>query len=144
MTLPVDDSGLLGELTTPISVPKEQTTKQAAGRVTVPLLSHIHARLIHGSTLELRFHLAARARLKLVAKRHKRVIAATPQRTFAAGNRRLQLRLNPKLWPTKLALLSRALAPLPTETLNESNETTVTTSLEFPNALGRAPAGPLQ
>lgn len=145
VTLPVDDSGLLGELTTPVSVPREQTTKQAASRVTVPLLSHVHARLVHGSTLELRFHLAVKARLKLVAKRDKRVIAATPQRTFAAGNRSLLLRLDPKRWPTKLALQSHALAPLPTETLNESNETTVTTSLAaFPNALGRSLSGTLR
>lgn len=143
VTLAVDDSGLLGELTTPTSVAHEQTTKLAQSRVTVPLLSHIHAHLVHGSTLELRFRLAVQARLKLIAKRNGRIIAATPQRTLAAGNRSLKLRLDPKRWPTRLSLQSHALAPLPTETLNESNETTVTTSLAFPNALGNALTGPL-
>jgi hypothetical protein len=141
VSLPPDDSGLLGELTTPSIVPHEQTAKLEASRVTLPLISHMHSRLVHGSTLELSFHLAVKARLRLLAKRKQRVVAATAQLTFAAGNRKLQLRLNPKRWPTKLALQSHALAPLPTETLNESNETTVTTSLEFPNALGRTRSG---
>lgn len=144
VTLALDDSGLLGELTSAPSVPREQTSKLEVSRVTVPLLSHVHSRLLHGDTLELRFHLAVRARLELIAKRDKHVVAATAQRTFQAGNRSLQLRLDPKRWPTKLALQSHPLAPLPTETLNESNETTVTTSLAFPKALGPALSGPLR
>ncbi len=143
VTQAVDDSGLPGELATAPAVPRVETAQREGSRVTVPLLSHVHSRLVHGDTLELRFHLAVKARLKLVAKRKKQIVGATAQRTFAAGNRSLQLRLNPKRWPTKLALQSHALAPLPTETLNESNETTVTTSLEFPNALGPALSGPL-
>ncbi len=60
----------------------------------VPLLSHLHSRLIHGSTLELSFHLAVKARMRLLAKRRRSVVASTPTRTLAAGNRRLLLRLN--------------------------------------------------
>jgi hypothetical protein len=141
VTLPLDNSGLLGELTLPTRVPHEETSKLGASRVTLPLLSHIRSRLIHGTTLELRFHLAVKARLKLLAKRAKRVVAETPTRTLAAGNRSLQLHLNPKRWPTKLALQSHALAPLPTQTLNESNSTTVSTSLRFPKAAGHVLPG---
>jgi hypothetical protein len=137
VTLAVDDSGLLGELATAPSVPRVEKAQLEGSRVTAPLLSHVHSKLVHGTTLELRFHLAVKARLKLLAKRHKHVVAASAERTFAAGNRSLQVRLNPKLWPTKLELKHHALAPLPTETLNESNQTTITTSLEFPNALGQ-------
>ncbi len=133
-TLPVDDSGLLGELTAAPSVPHEQTTKLEAGRVTLPLLSHVHSRIVHGSTLELSFHLAVKARLKLIARRDKQVVAATAMRTLQAGNRSLQLRLDPKRWPTKLQLQSHPLAPLPTVSLNQSNDTTVSTSLAFPYA----------
>ncbi len=141
VTLPVDDSGLLGELTAPPQTAnREVTTKAELSRVTVPLLSHVHSR-VHGDTLELLFHLAVRARLKLIARRGKLIVASTPTRTLKAGNRSLQLRLNPKRWPTKLALQSRALAPLPTQTLNESNQTSVSTSLVFPNAPGRALPG---
>jgi hypothetical protein len=141
VTLPLDTSGLLGELTLPTRVPHEETSKLGASRVTLPLLSHIRSRLIHGTMLELRFHLAVKARLKLIAKRAKRVVAETPTRTLAAGNRSLQLHLNPKRWPTKLALQSHALAPLPTQTLNENNSTTVSTSLRFPKTAGNALPG---
>jgi hypothetical protein len=130
--LPEDDSGLLGELTHPV-VPKEHTAKAEATRVTVPLLSKLHARLVHGTTLELRFHLAVKARIKLIARRKQHVVAATGERTYRAGNRSLQLRLNRAQWPTKLQLHTHALAPLPTVSLTQSSETTVTTSLAFPD-----------
>ena len=77
------------------------------------VLRHSHpARARH--TLELSFRLAVQARVRLLAKRHKRVVASTPMRTLAAGNRTLLLRLDRTLWPTNLALRSHALAPLPT------------------------------
>ena len=82
-------------------------------RSRLPLLSALHSRLVHGTTLELRFHLAVKARVRLLAKRHKQVVASTPMRTFAAGNRKLLLRLNRSEWPTKLSLQTHALAPLP-------------------------------
>jgi len=89
-------------------------------KIAVPLLSHMSSRLIHGTTLELRFHLAVRARLRLIAKRRKRIVASTPMRTFQAGNRKLLLRLNPRQWPTKLSFETHALAPLPTSTVKET------------------------
>jgi hypothetical protein len=137
VSLPIDDSGLLGELATAPSVSRTEKAQLEVSRVTVPLLSHVRSRLVDGTTLELRFHLAVKARLKLLAKRGKYVVATSDERTLRAGNRSLRVRLNPKRWPTKLSLERHALAPLPTQTLNESNQTTVTTSLEFPNALGQ-------
>jgi hypothetical protein len=94
----------------------------------VALLSHIHTRLVHGDTLELRFHLAARARIRLIAKRKSRVVASTPRRVLTAGNRNLLLRLNPRSWPTKLQLQTHALAPLPTVSANAGATETVSTS----------------
>jgi hypothetical protein len=88
--------------------------------IEVPLLSHLHSRLIHKTTLELRFHLAVKARVRLLAKRRKKVVASTPMRTFQAGNRRLRLRLNRHRWPTKLSLQTHALAPLPSTTVKET------------------------
>jgi hypothetical protein len=111
---PADDSGLpegpppYGELVTaPSSKPTEE-------RVAVPLLSRLRSRLIHGSTLEFRFHLAVKARVRLIAKRRRQLVAQTPMRTLKAGNRSLLLRLNPRRWPTKLGLQTHALAKLPT------------------------------
>jgi hypothetical protein len=137
VSLAVDDSGLPGELATAPSVQRTEKAQLEVSRVARPLLSHIHSRLVDGTTLELRFHLAVKARLKLVAKRGKHVVATSAERTLSAGERSLRVRLNVNRWPTKLSLKSHPLAPLPTQTLNESNQTTVTTSLEFPNALGQ-------
>lgn len=128
---PPDDSGLVegppsygGELAETPSV----STKQ---KVQVPLLSNLHSRLVHGSTLELRFHLAVKARVRLLAERRKKLVASTPMRTLAAGNRKLLLHLNPRSWPTKLDLQTHALAPLPTVTATGggAGSATVTTGL---------------
>ena len=80
----------------------------------VALLTHVRSKLLHGTTLELRFHLAAKARVQLIAKRRKQIVGRTPMRTFAAGDRKLLLALNRNRWPTKLDLQTHALAPLPT------------------------------
>jgi hypothetical protein len=108
------------------------TAPAALGKVALPLLSHMHSRLVHGSTLELRFHLAVTARVRLIAKRKKQVVASTPDRTLKAGNRSLLLALNPRRWPTKLSLQTRALAPLPlvsSVTGEGANVTTESTGL---------------
>ena len=130
---PVDDSGLQetppqsAEAAKPVAVNPFAT-------VSVPLLSGIHSRLLHRTTLELRFHLSVKARVRLIAKRRRSVVASTPNRTFDAGNRSLRLRLNVDRWPTKLALQTHALQPLKTTSTREagpsSNE--VSTSLAFP------------
>ena len=58
--------------------------------------------------------------MRLLAKRHKKLVGSTPTRTLAAGNRKLLLRLNRRAWPTKLSLQTHALAPLPTTVVKES------------------------
>jgi hypothetical protein len=115
---PVDDSGLLGEPPSSRGSLTEAPTSNES-RIPVALISHIRTRLLKGSVLELRFHLAVKARVRLLARRHRSVVASTPMRVFAAGDRRLLLRLNVRLWPTKLDLQSHALVPLPTVTVKE-------------------------
>ncbi|HEY4897042.1 MAG TPA: hypothetical protein VII01_13230 [Solirubrobacteraceae bacterium] len=138
---PPDDSGLLGEPPPPSGELRQ--TKEAEARVAVALLSHIHTRLVHGDTLELRFHLAAKARVRLIAKRKRKVVGSTPRHTFTAGNRRLLLRLNPRAWPTKLQLETHALAPLPTVSANAGATETVSTSLVVLPYSGTPVPGPL-
>jgi hypothetical protein len=132
---PVDDSGLLGERTVPAPAILE-STPEAESRVTLPLVSAIHSRLVHGTMLELRFHLAVKARVRLIAKRKRSVVARTATRTFARGNRKLTLRLDRRRWPTKLDLQTHALAPLPTASTRGAANNSVSTSLVFPAALG--------
>jgi hypothetical protein len=97
--------------------------------VTVPLLSHLHTRLVRGTTLELSFHLSVRARVRLFARRHRRVVASSAMHTFAAGNRKLLVALNVHKWPTKLDLQTHALEPLPTVSVRGAGTTTVGTGL---------------
>ncbi len=110
---PPDDSGLLGEPPPSLGTLPENA-KEPEARVSVPLLSRIRTRLVRGDTLELRFHLAVKARIRLVARRRRAIVASTPRRVLRAGQQRLLLRLDPHSWPTKLQLQTHALAPLPT------------------------------
>jgi hypothetical protein len=118
---PVDDSGLLGEA--PLTLGSFQETPPAVvseEKVPVALVSDLRTHLEHETTLELSFHLATKAQVRLIAKRRKRVVASTPMRTLGAGNHKLLLRLNRSEWPTKLNLQTHPLAPLPTTTVKES------------------------
>ena len=117
---PPDDSGLVEEPPDYGGTFAETKGETIETKVEVPLLTDVHSRLLHGNTLELRFHLAVKARVRLLADRRKKLVASTPMRTLAAGGRKLLLRLNPHEWPTKLSLQTHALAPLPTITAKES------------------------
>jgi hypothetical protein len=105
----------------------------------------MRVRVLHGTTLQLSFHLAVKARLRLTAKRRNRVVGRTRTLTLAAGNRRLLLRLDPRRWPTKLTLESHPLAPLPTESTRSANVGTLSTGATFLptlTALGRSGSKP--
>jgi len=122
---PADDSG--ERPATSAEPPAEPAPP--APRVTLPLLSHMHTRLINGTTLELRFHLAVKARIRLLARRRHAVVASTPTLRLAAGNRRLLLRLDRRRWPTKLDLQAHPLVPLPTIAEHAGTGETVSTRL---------------
>jgi hypothetical protein len=130
---PPEESTGPGELSPAVSF-TEKSTPLEETRVTVPLLTALHSRLVHGSTLELSFHLAVKARVRLLAKRHNVTVASTSSQTLGSGNRKLLLRLNPRRWPTKIQLQTHALAPLPTVAARSPSVDTVSTSLAFPKA----------
>jgi hypothetical protein len=129
---PSDDSGL-EESVPPVTSTVTKQTVEPFATVAVPLLTDLHTKLVHGTTLQLSFHLAVKARVRLLAKRHAKTVASTPTRTLNAGKRVLELRLNRRLWPTKLDLETHALAPLPTVSTRSSSVETVSTSLAFPD-----------
>jgi hypothetical protein len=128
---PADDSGLPGEVPPVLGTLPETATPERETKVTVPLISNVHTHLVHGTTLQLSFHLAVRARVQLIAKRRKTVVAKTAMTTFAAGNRKLQVLLSRTRWPTKLDLQSHALAPLPTVSTKSTNATTNSVTTRF-------------
>jgi hypothetical protein len=113
---PADTSGAIEAFQPPPFVPivEKSEAPLVQARVKVALLSHVKTNLVHRYTLEVRFHLAARARVRLVAKRSRATVGSTRSSTLAAGNRHLLLALNPRRWPTRLDLQTHALAPLPT------------------------------
>jgi hypothetical protein len=142
-TLPIDDSGL-EESRGPsaAALPVKLTPVNTFDEVTVPLLSDEHTRIVHGTTLELTFHLAAKARIRLIAKRHKSVVASTSMQTLKAGNRSLEVKLDRNRWPTKLELQTHALAPLPKASTRGAGVETVSTSVVFLDDLGVRGWGP--
>lgn len=135
IALPVDDSGLTESRSGLEGVRVEPVAEEQFARVALPLLSDERTRLRHGTELELSFHLAVKASVRLLAERKRRVVASTPTRTLQAGNRHLLLQLNVERWPTKLNLQTHALAPLPTASTRENSSATNTVSygLSFPD-----------
>lgn len=141
---PLDDSGLEESQASSAGQLTKATAPNIFATVTLPLLSNVHTRLVHGTTLELSFHLSAKARVRLVALRHSHVVAKTPSRTFKAGKRSLQLHLDRNRWPTKLNLQTHPLAPLPTASSRSSGVETIGTLAVFPNQAGSLGLGSLR
>lgn len=83
------------------SQPTEEETKPKPKKAK-PLVKKVKSRFVHGRTLVLTFTLTAKARVQLVAKRSRRVVAKTPERALGAGRHTLSLSFDPAAWPTKL------------------------------------------
>ena len=130
--LPPDTSGEAGFTRTEevIKAPVREPAK-----VQVPLLAHVHSKLINHTTLELLFHLAVKAKVQLLARRHGKVVAKTSTRTLGRGNRSIELKLNPRRWPEHLQLKTHALERLPTITLGAPSVNQVSTSFVAPARL---------
>jgi hypothetical protein len=137
---PVDDSGLLGELPLTAAPLQVSVSPESEATTTVPLVSRIRTKLLHGRTLQVSFNLATKARVRLLAKRRRKVVASTPTHTFEAGTRKLTVRLDPRRWPTRLDLQTHALGKLPTTSLRGAGSTTVGTPFHL---LPKGPAAKL-
>ncbi|HTU80119.1 MAG TPA: hypothetical protein VMF09_15310 [Solirubrobacteraceae bacterium] len=142
---PPDDSGLQEEPPNyGYAQFEEKKEPKSENKVRLPLLSRVHSRLVKGRTLQLSFHLSVKARVRLIAKRKGKVVAATGTEILKAGNRKLLLRLNPRSWPTKLSLQTHALAPLPLvssvtgEGANVSTEETGLLAIPFRSLIDQA------
>ncbi len=104
-TLPDDDSGIappVFDQPPPIGYapPATGDGKPKAKK----LVTGVRRRLIGRTTLQVSFTLTARARVQLVAKRKKTVVAKTSRQTLAKGKHKLRVTLNRKHWPTALDL----------------------------------------
>jgi len=102
----VQPAGTIVPTAVPPPPPVDQIPTTPSGHSRAkPLLSHIgKGRLVHRTTLQLSFVLSARAYVQLIGRRHGRVVAETRRRRLSAGRHTVSLRLNPRRWPTALAL----------------------------------------
>ena len=130
---PVDDSGAEVSEQPPASEAPAPTQL----RETVALISKVKVRLVHRTTLELRFHLTVRARVRLLARLHSATVSATPSYVLSAGFHTLLLHLQTSRWPTKLDLQTHALAPLPTVPVNVNSGSAITASVTHAGIGGR-------
>lgn len=104
--LPIDDS-LRNQQRAPRPVVDDDPGEGRGGRRrrAKPLVSGVRRDLLRGTTiLKVSFRLSARARVSVVARRRGRVVARTRPRTLAKGRRSVRLKLDPRRWPTRLAV----------------------------------------
>jgi len=120
-TPPADDS----ELFKPPPIDVQQAPPPGKVKHLPPLVRHIKTKL-RGKTLVVRFTLTRKARVSLVARRKRRVVAHTRPRTMRPGKHVLTLRLDVKHWPQRLKLLAHE-PGVPSGGGGGSNGDTVTT-----------------
>lgn len=98
-TPPADDS----ELFKPPPVELQQTPPAPPTKRLPALLRRIRTKL-RGKTLVVGFVLTRKARVSLIARRKRRIVARTKARTLKPGRHVLRLRLDPHRWPQRLKL----------------------------------------
>ncbi len=106
IALPEDDSGAEVPLSEGALQPKQSRHRRHRPRA---LVIAIRQKMVRKTVLQLSFTLRARARVRLLAKRHRKVVARTRLFLMEKGPHHLRLRLDPRRWPTGLALEAKAL-----------------------------------
>jgi hypothetical protein len=104
ISLPEDDSGAPSPYEYQGTGEEPQKQRPRRPRRPRALLVGVKQQLVRGKVLVLSFTLRAKAHVRLVAKRRRRVVAKTRLYTMGRGRRHLRLRLDPRHWPTKLDL----------------------------------------
>jgi hypothetical protein len=102
-TLPEDDSQRFAP------PPEVDQPEQRARRPPRPLITKVTVRVLGRHRIELRFRLARRARVGVVGRRHGRRVAQAALRTLRPGRRAIELRVDPRRWPTSLRFTTREL-----------------------------------
>lgn len=118
--LPDDDSGIAPPVIAqppPVGLSPSEETPSTTKRK--KLVTSIKKPKVRGLTLALKFTLTAKARVQLIAKRNKTVVAKTKLRTLSKGKHTLKLKLNRKRWPTALDLRAKAVTTSDTSNAGE-------------------------
>ncbi len=84
------------------------TTKRARTKKVPALVTHVSApSIIHRTTLRMTFTLTAAARIQLIGRRGGKIVARSRLVTLRKGKHSIDMKLNVKRWPTKLAFNAR-------------------------------------
>ncbi|HEY1688146.1 MAG TPA: hypothetical protein VGF95_04705 [Solirubrobacteraceae bacterium] len=125
-TPPPDDSQLFAPPPVQTEVEGEATTKT---RYVIPaLLKHIKVAR-DGLTVIVSFHLDRKALVRLIAKRHGRLVAETAKRRLGPGIHRLSLKLTRQRWPTALRFVTKELTKPKPVPVRENGPSAVSTSV---------------
>ncbi len=73
------------------------------------LLRKVKSKL-HGRKLVVSFQVARPAKIRLIARKGREVVARSPMKRFSKGPGKLRVRVSRKRWPTKLEFKIRELA----------------------------------
>jgi hypothetical protein len=102
-TAPPDDSGL--NVAPPLELETEPppSTPRVRRPKLKPILRNVKVR-VRGTVLAVSFRLTRRARVRLEARKGKRLVASTRRRMLRPGRHTLRVRLSVQRWPNKLKL----------------------------------------
>jgi hypothetical protein len=120
---PEDDSLANQQQAPPPAPPPPAPVRKIRPAKAIRLVLHIQSRLLHHRTLEISFTLTAGARVQIVGRRGRMVVARTPRRRLGPGRHRLELTLDPARWPTHMRFDAKPILPssLPGEGAGESS-----------------------
>lgn len=102
-TPPADDSALLAP--PPVEIETPATATESLDPLP-PVVKGIRTKL-RGLTLYVSFRLVRRARVQIVARKGRKVVARTKNRLLRRGKHTLKLKLNRKRYPTRLQFKAR-------------------------------------
>lgn len=142
---PTDDSLLLAPPPVEVATPPAPVAQTVRPQKAV--LSKVRSKL-RGRTLRISFTVRRTARIGLEARRGSRVVARSGLKRLRPGRRALELRLNPRRWPTRLRFVIRegTVAPqedgnaVTTGTVAPADTQTTATATRVP-ARPRTPSG---
>ncbi|WP_028062510.1 hypothetical protein [Solirubrobacter soli] len=119
---PADDSQLFAP--PPVEVQTDSTVAQEPEQLEA-LIKNLSKPKLKGTTLSLSFTVTRKARIQLIASRHGRAVAKSPNRTFKKGKHTIKLKLSRKKWPTRLSFKTKELTIDDSQIAKPGDDTTV-------------------
>lgn len=100
---PVDDSQLFA----PPEIEADEPPEDTPPKRRPPVIKHVKTDLVGKTRLRISFDVTRKARVQVLAKRHRVVVARSKPRVFGKGHHQVSLKLSEKRWPTGLAFKTK-------------------------------------